>query len=159
MRKTKKNKNIYRPDIKYNSKLVTYFINHIMVKGKKNIACKIFYKTLKIISIKFKKKNIKPLNILKVAIKNASPEVEIKTRKLGGSTYSIPVKIYEKKKIYLSIKWLILNARNRNNEKTMSEKLANEIISTYNGIGNTIKKKNEIHKMAESNKAFSHFKF
>ncbi|WGH25384.1 MAG: 30S ribosomal protein S7 [Candidatus Shikimatogenerans bostrichidophilus] len=158
MRKIKKNNKQYIPDVKYNSRLVTYFINHIMKKGKKNIAYKIFYKTLDIINDKFKLKNIKPLNILKIAIKNASPEVKIKTRKIGGSTYSIPVKINENQKKYLSIKWLIVNAKNRK-EKNMSEKLANEIISTYNGISNTIKNKHEIHKRAESNKAFSHFKF
>ncbi|MDH3004683.1 MAG: 30S ribosomal protein S7 [Candidatus Shikimatogenerans sp. JK-2022] len=160
MRKIKKRKKKYIRDIKYNSKLVSYFINNLMKQGKKNIAYKILYKALSIIELKFKntKGNSNPLKILKIAIKNSSPEVEIKTRKIGGATYNIPIKINNNRKNYLSIKWLITNSKNRN-EKTMSEKLANEIINTYNGIGATIKKKNEIYKIAESNKVFSYFKF
>ncbi|MDH3004204.1 MAG: 30S ribosomal protein S7 [Candidatus Shikimatogenerans sp. JK-2022] len=155
MRKIKKKKKKYLPDIKYNSKLITYIVNCIMRNGKKNIAYKIIYNTLNYIEKKIKNNSLK---ILKKAIFNASPELEIKHRKIGGATYNIPIKINKNRKRYLSIKWLILNAKNRN-EKKMYIKLANEIINTYNGIGNTIKKKNETHRMAESNKAFSHFKF
>ncbi|WGH25012.1 MAG: 30S ribosomal protein S7 [Candidatus Shikimatogenerans bostrichidophilus] len=158
MRKIKRNKKKYKRDIKYKSKLVTYFINNIMRNGKKNIANKIFYKTLNYIEKQFKNKNLNPLQILKIAINNGSPEVEIKTRKIGGATYNMPIRINNKRKIYLSIKWLILNSKKKKNE-SMFKRLAKEIILTYNGIGETIKKKNQIHKIAESNKAFSHFKF
>lgn len=158
MRKKKIKKKIYNPDIKYNSKLVTYFINHIMKNGKKYLAYKIFYTTLNIIKKKFENKKKLPLEILKESIKNISPDVEVKSKKIGGTTYNIPVHVNEKKKKYLSIKWLIYFSKKRKG-KNMSEKLANEIISAYRGIGETIKKKNELHKIAESNKAFSHFKF
>ncbi|WGH24830.1 MAG: 30S ribosomal protein S7 [Candidatus Shikimatogenerans bostrichidophilus] len=158
MRKIKKRKIIYNKDQKYNSRLISYFINNIMTQGKKNTACKIIYKSLNLIKKYFKDKKIPELNVVKVAIKNSSPELEIKTRKIGGATYNIPIRINKKRKKYLAIKWLIINARNRS-ENTMYEKLANEIVNAYNGIGNTIKKKNQIHNIAKSNKAFSHFKF
>ncbi|WGH26641.1 MAG: 30S ribosomal protein S7 [Candidatus Shikimatogenerans bostrichidophilus] len=154
-----KNKNIYT-DYKYNDKIIDIFINYLMKNGKKYLAYKIFYKTLKVIENKYKKKKKKilPLNIFKKSLKNISPKIEIKNRKIGGTTYNIPIKIGEKKKQYLAIKWLIFFSKKRK-EYGMFNKLANEIISAYNGIGNSIKKKNEIHKIAESNKAFSHFKF
>ncbi|WGH27649.1 MAG: 30S ribosomal protein S7 [Candidatus Shikimatogenerans bostrichidophilus] len=150
-----KNKN---NDFKYNDKLVINFINNLMKNGKKYLAYKIFNKTLKEIEKKNIKKNILPLNIFKKALKNIYPKVEIKNRKIGGTTYNIPIKINEKKKEYLAIKWLIFFSKKRK-ENCIYKKLANEIISAYNGIGNTIKKKNEIHKIAESNKAFSYLKF
>ncbi|MDH3004421.1 MAG: 30S ribosomal protein S7 [Candidatus Shikimatogenerans sp. JK-2022] len=158
MRKIKNKKKKLLPDLKYNSKLITYFINNIMKKGKKNIAYKIYYKVLNYINNKFKYKNLNFLKIFKYAIKNASPEVEIKRRKIGGSTYNIPIRISNKRKIFLSIKWLILNSKKRS-EKKMYIKLANEIISTYKGYGNTIKKKNELQKLADSNKAFINFRY
>ncbi|MDH3004939.1 MAG: 30S ribosomal protein S7 [Candidatus Shikimatogenerans sp. JK-2022] len=154
MRKIKIKKNI--TDIKYKSKIVTYFINHIMKRGKKNLAIKIFYNTLNFIKEKFNKKY--PLEILKKAIEKGSPELEIKKIKIGGSIYNIPTKIKKKKSKFLCVKWLIKNAKLRK-DKNMSIKLANEIINTYNGIGETIKKKNEIKKVAEANKAFSYLKF
>ncbi|MDH3004817.1 MAG: 30S ribosomal protein S7 [Candidatus Shikimatogenerans sp. JK-2022] len=156
MRKIKKNIKIYLPDIKYKSKIITYMSNLIMRKGKKLLALKILDKALKIIKIKFTKVNIKPLKILKIAIKNASPEMEIKNRKIGGSSYNIPIRLNEKKKMFLAIRSLIINSKKRKN-KSMAEKLANEIISTYKGIGETIKKKQEINKVAESNKVFTYY--
>ncbi|WGH24645.1 MAG: 30S ribosomal protein S7 [Candidatus Shikimatogenerans bostrichidophilus] len=158
MRKIKRKKRIYSKDPKYNSSLITYFINHIMVNGKKYTASKILYKSLGLIKNNLKSKNISELNVLKIAVKNSSPEIEIKTRKIGGATYNIPIKINSRRSKYLAIKWLILNSKNRS-ENTMYEKLANEILNAYNGIGNTIKKKNHINSIAKSNKAFSHFKF
>ncbi|WOX79142.1 30S ribosomal protein S7 [Candidatus Shikimatogenerans bostrichidophilus] len=151
MRKIKFKKRIYKKDYKYNSKLVTYFVNNLMRDGKKNLAYKIFYNALNIINNKIK--DINPLIIFKKSLKNIAPKKIIKNKKIGGTNYNIPIEINKRKKIYLSIKWLILYAKKRK-EKTMSDKLANEIIAAYNGIGEAIKKRNNIYKLAESNKAF-----
>ncbi|WOX79410.1 30S ribosomal protein S7 [Candidatus Shikimatogenerans bostrichidophilus] len=151
MRKIKFKKRTYKKDYKYNSKLVTYFVNNLMKNGKKNLAYKIFYNALNIIENKMN--DINPLIIFKKSLKNIAPKILIKKKKIGGSTYNIPIEINKRKKIYLSIKWLIIYAKKRK-EKTMYEKLANEIIAAYNGIGDAIKKRNNIYKLAESNKAF-----
>ncbi|WOX79273.1 30S ribosomal protein S7 [Candidatus Shikimatogenerans bostrichidophilus] len=151
MRKRKFKKKIYKKDYKYKSKLVTYFVNNLMKNGKKNLAYKIFYNALNIINNKIN--DINPLIIFKKSLKNIAPKKLIKNKKIGGSNYNIPIEINKKKQIYISIKWLILYAKKRK-EKTMSNKLANEIIAAYNGLGDAIKKRNNIYKIAESNKAF-----
>ncbi|WGH26106.1 MAG: 30S ribosomal protein S7 [Candidatus Shikimatogenerans bostrichidophilus] len=158
MRKIKYKKKIYNGDYKFNDEIITYFVNILMKNGKKNLAYKIFYKTIKIIKNKYKNKKILPLHIFKKSLKNISPKYEIINRKIGGSTYNIPIKISKKKKMFLSIKWLIYYSKKKKG-LNMSNKLANEIISSYNGIGESIKRKNEINKIAKSNKAFSHLKF
>ncbi|WGH28131.1 MAG: 30S ribosomal protein S7 [Candidatus Shikimatogenerans bostrichidophilus] len=162
MRKIKnKKKKKYFKDYKFKSKLVTYFINILMKNGKKNLSLRIFYNSLKIVKKKIteqNKKKISTIKILKKSLKNISPQVIIKNKKIGGSNYNIPIQISKKKKIYLAIKWLIFYSKKRK-EKTMSKKLAYEIIASFNGLGESIKKKNDIHKIAESNKAFSYFKF
>ncbi|MDH3003703.1 MAG: 30S ribosomal protein S7 [Candidatus Shikimatogenerans sp. JK-2022] len=154
LKKTKK----YIKDFKYKSKLVSYFVNILMRNGKKNLAFRIFYKTLNIIKKKNKKKNIKSIKILKKALKNISPKIIIKNKKIGGTTYNIPIKINKNKQKYLSIKWLILFSKKKKGNN-MSIKLAKEILLAYKGLGESIKKKNEIYKIAEANKAFTYFKF
>ena len=139
----------------YNSYLVSLFITRILKSGKKNLAQNIVVSAFEIIRAKT---NQDPLVIFEKAIKNASPVVEVKARRIGGSTYQVPVEVSGFRATNLSLRWLIQYARQRVG-RTMSIKLASEIIDTANDIGNTIKKKEETHKMAEANKAFAHFKY
>ena len=143
------------PDPIYNSYLVSLLITRILKSGKKNLAQNIVNKTFTIIQTKT---NQDPVMIFEKAIENASPLVEVKARRIGGSTYQVPIEVSRFRAINLSLKWIIQYARQRVGE-TMSIKLANEIIDTANDIGNTIKKKEETHKMADANKAFSHFRY
>lgn len=133
---------------------VSQFINKLMKNGKKLVAYKIFYDTLKAIEEKTKEKG---LDIWKKAIENVSPTIETKRRRIGGGTTQIPIEISHKRSVFLGMKWLIEFARERN-EKTMVNKLANEIISAYNNEGKTIKKKEDMHKMAASNKVYASLK-
>lgn len=139
----------------YNSYLVSLLITRILKSGKKNLAQNIVVSAFEIIRAKT---NQDPLVIFEKAIKNASPVVEVKARRIGGSTYQVPVEVSGFRATNLSLRWLIQYARQRVG-RTMSIKLASEIIDTANDIGNTIKKKEETHKMAEANKAFAHFKY
>ena len=139
----------------YNSYLVSLLITRILKSGKKNLAQNIVVSAFEIIRAKT---NQDPLVIFEKAIKNASPVVEVKARRIGGSTYQVPVEVSGFRATNLSLRWLIKYARQRVG-RTMSIKLASEIIDTANDIGNTIKKKEETHKMAEANKAFAHFKY
>jgi small subunit ribosomal protein S7 len=143
------------PDPIYNSYLVNLFINRILKSGKKTIARNIVYQALEIIKTKTKED---PLNVFERAIRNASPIVEVKARRVGGSTYQVPVEVSSFRGTNLSLRWLIKFSENRVG-RSMSIKLANEIIDTANDIGNTIKKKEETHRMAEANKAFAHFRY
>jgi len=143
------------PDSTYNSYLVSLLITRILKSGKKNLAKNIVYQAFDIIR---KKTNEDPLLIFEKAIQNASPIVEVKPRRVGGSTYQVPVEVSGFRATNLSLRWIIQYARQRVG-RTMSIKLASEIIDTANDIGNTIKKKEETHKMAEANKAFAHFKY
>ena len=144
-----------QPDVIYNSYLVSLLITRILKSGKKTIAKKIVYEAFDIIK---KKTNEDPLTIFEKAIRNASPIVEVKARRVGGSTYQVPVEVSAFRATNLSLRWIIQYANQRVGRST-SIKLANEIIDTANDIGNTIKKKEEIHKMAEANKAFAHFRY
>jgi small subunit ribosomal protein S7 len=139
----------------YNSYLVSLLITRILKSGKKNIAQNIVISAFEIIRTKT---NQDPLLIFEKAIKNASPVVEVKARRIGGSTYQVPVEVSGFRATNLSLRWLIQYARQRVG-RTMAIKLASEIIDTSNEIGNTIKKKEETHRMAEANKAFAHFKY
>jgi small subunit ribosomal protein S7 len=139
------------PDPIYNSVLVSQITNKIMKNGKKTISERIIYNALNNIK---EVKNQDPLEILKKCIENVKPKVEIKAKRIGGATYQIPIEISEKRGNSIAIKILIKSARNRN-EKTMISKIQNEILDGYNNIGNSVKKKEEIHKMAEANKAFT----
>ncbi len=139
----------------YNSYLVSLLISRILKSGKKTIAKNIVYEAFDIIK---KKTNEDPLAIFEKAIRNASPVVEVKARRVGGSTYQVPVEVSGFRATNLSLRWLIQYAHQRTG-RSMSIKLANEIIDTANDIGNTIKKKEETHRMAEANKAFAHFRY
>lgn len=142
-------------DAIYESHLVSLLINRILSSGKKTIAKKIVYQAFEIIE---QKTNENPLNVFEKAIRNASPLVEVKARRVGGSTYQVPIEVSSFRATTLSLRWIIRYANQRVG-RSMAIKLANEIIDTANEIGNTIKKKEETHKMAEANKAFAHFRY
>nr|YP_010595112.1 ribosomal protein S7 [Paralia sulcata]WAJ57847.1 ribosomal protein S7 [Paralia sulcata] len=144
-----------KPDPTYNSYLVSLLITRILKSGKKNLAQNIVNGAFEIIRTKT---NEDPLVVFEKAIKNASPVVEVKARRIGGSTYQVPVEVNGFRATNLSLRWIIRYAKQRVG-RTMSIKLASEIIDTANDIGNTIKKKEETHKMAEANKAFAHFRY
>ena len=142
-------------DPKYNSYLVSLLIQRILKSGKKTIAQNIVNGAFEIIKTKT---NEDPLMIFEKAIKNASPIVEVKARRIGGSTYQVPIEVSSFRATNLALRWVIINSRTRVG-RTMSIKLASEIIDTANDIGNTIKKKEETHRMADANKAFAHFRY
>jgi len=143
------------PDYTYNSYLVSLLISRILKSGKRNLAQNIVNNAFSIIKTKT---NEDPLLIFEKAIKNASPIVEVKARRIGGSTYQVPVEVNGFRATNLALRWIITHSRQRVG-RSMSIKLANEIIDTANDIGNTIKKKEETHKMANANKAFAHFRY
>ena len=155
MRKARPKKKIYLPDPKFNDTLVTRFVNNLMLQGKKNSAYKIFYDAIESVT---QKMNEDGLEIWKKALVNVTPQVEVRSRRIGGATFQIPSEIRPERKISYGIKALILYARKRN-EKSMSQKLAGEIMSAAKEEGGAFKKKEDTHRMAEANKAFSHFRF
>ena len=142
-------------DTKYDSYLVSLLIQRILKSGKKTIAQSIVNGAFEIIKTRTKED---PLIIFEKAIRNASPVVEVKARRIGGSTYQVPIELNSFRATNLALRWLIKNSRNRTG-RTMSVKLASEIIDTANDIGNTIKQKEQTHRMAEANKAFAHFRY
>ena len=155
MRKSKPKKRIILPDPKFNDTLVTRFVNNMMYDGKKSTAYSIFYNAVGIVETKTKESG---LDTWKKALNNVMPSVEVKSRRVGGANFQVPTEVRAERKIALGMKWLISYARRRG-EKTMQEKLAGEIISAAKGEGAAVKKKEDTHKMAEANKAFSHFRF
>jgi small subunit ribosomal protein S7 len=155
MRKSKPKKRILLPDPRFNDVMVTRFVNNMMYDGKKSTAYGIFYNAVDIIE---KKTNENGLETWKKALNNVMPAVEVKSRRVGGANFQVPTEVRPERKIALGMKWLISYARRRG-EKTMMEKLAGEIISASKGEGAAVKKKEDTHKMAEANKAFSHFRF
>ena len=138
----------------YNSKLVAKFINKLMYDGKKGIAQRIFYEAFDIIREKTGKD---PQEVFETAVRNVSPVLEVKPRRVGGATYQVPVEVSPYRKSMLAIRWMIAFARKRG-EKTMPQRLAGEILDASNGIGATMKKKEDTHKMAEANKAYAHYR-
>jgi small subunit ribosomal protein S7 len=155
MRKSKPKKRYVLPDPKFQDTLVTKFVNYLMEQGKKSTAYTIFYNAIE----QVEKKTTEPgLEVWKRAMNNLMPSVEVKSRRVGGATFQVPVEIRPERKINLSIKWLIDFARLRG-EKTMMDKLAAEIVAASKGEGAAIKKKDDTHRMADANKAFSHFRF
>jgi small subunit ribosomal protein S7 len=158
MRKSKPKKSKLLPDPRYKDILVSRFVNSIMFEGKKNLAYKIFYDALEIIEEKSSDIEGTPLEIWKKALENVTPQVEVKSRRVGGATFQVPTEIRPDRKVCLSMKSIITYARNRSG-KSMSEKLAAEILAAYNEEGGAFKKKEETHRMAEANKAFAHFRF
>lgn len=155
MRRRRPVKREVLPDPRYGSILVTKFINCMMLKGKKGVSERNFYKALDIVGEKSGKD---PIEVFVQALENSKPMVEVKSRRVGGATYQVPVEIRPERRQALGIRWLINYSRARN-EKTMFEKLAGEFIDAFNNTGNSIKKKEDTHRMAEANKAFSHYKW
>jgi small subunit ribosomal protein S7 len=143
------------PDPKYHDKLVTKFINNMMLDGKKSLAEKIFYNSMDLIQ---SKENEDAIALFKKAVENAKPILEVKSRRVGGATYQVPVEVRADRKQALSIRWLLSSAKART-ERTMEERLANEIIDAANKRGAAIKKKEDVHRMAEANKAFAHYRW
>ncbi|KAF5076253.1 30S ribosomal protein S7 [anaerobic digester metagenome] len=158
MRKAKPKKRILLPDPKFHDVLVTRFVNNLMYDGKKSVAFNIFYDALELVSDRVKDSEKTPLEIWKKALENITPQVEVKSRRVGGATFQVPMEVRADRKIALSIKNMILYSRKRTG-KGMSEKLASEIIAAYNEEGGAFKRKEDMHKMAEANKAFAHFRF
>jgi len=154
MRKAQAKKLPLAPDARYNDKLVTRFVNNIMWQGKKSVAFEIFYDAVDKVS---KMTNEDGYEIWKRAIANVTPAVEVRSRRIGGATFQIPSEVRPDRKISLSIKWLIRYSRDRNG-RSMADKLANEIVAASKGEGGAFKKKEDTHRMAEANKAFSHFR-
>jgi small subunit ribosomal protein S7 len=158
MRKRKAKKRPLLPDPKFNDKLVTRFVNMLMLDGKKSISLKIFYDALDIVENKKQDSEKSSLEIWKEGLSNVMPQVEVRSRRVGGATFQIPMQIRPDRKISLGMKWLISFARKRN-EKSMAQKLASEILAAQKEEGAAVKKRTDTHKMAEANKAFSHFRF
>jgi len=155
MRKAKPKKRYILPDPKFQDTLVSKFVNCLMLEGKKNKAYSTFYGAIEIVENKVGENG---LEAWKKALNNIMPSVEVKSRRVGGATFQVPLEVRPERKISLGIKWLIKYAKLRG-EKTMTEKLAAEIIAANKGEGGAVKKKDDTHRMAEANKAFSHFRF
>lgn len=158
MRKSRAKKRLLVPDPRYNDILVSEFVNNLMMRGKKSLSYKIFYNAMDIIEKKVKDDENTPLVIWKKALENVTPQVEVKSRRIGGATFQVPLEVRPIRKVSISIKNLIKFSRKRTG-RTMSDKLAAEIIAAYNQEGGAYKKKEETHRMAEANKAFAHFRF
>lgn len=158
MRKSKAKRRILLPDYKYNDVMVTRFVNNLMREGKKSVAFSIFYKAMEMLDKKAKEVNLEPLEYWKKALENVTPQVEVKSRRIGGATFQVPTEIRPERKITISMKNIINYARKRSG-RSMAEKLYAEIVAAYNNEGGAFKRKEEIHRMAEANKAFSHFRF
>ncbi len=143
------------PDSKYNDILVGRFVNNVLRRGKKSLAERVVYSALENIADKTKED---PIKVFHKAIENTSPLLEVRSRRVGGATYQVPVEVREKRRVALSIRWLINNAKGRSG-KSMAEKLTAELLDAYNNQGGAIKKKEEVHRMAEANKAFAHYRW
>ncbi len=158
MRKRQAKKRPLLPDPRFNDQLVTRFVNNLMWNGKKSVAFKIFYDAIDIVESKNQNEEKDALQIWKDALSNVMPHVEVRSRRVGGATFQIPMQIRPDRKISMAMKWLIGYSRKRN-EKSMAQKLAAEIIAAEKEEGAAVKKRSDTHKMAEANKAFSHFRF
>ncbi len=158
MRKTKPKKRIILPDPKFNDVLVTRFVNSLMVDGKKSTAFKILYDTLDIVENKMKDNELSALDIWKKALQNITPQVEVKSRRVGGANFQVPMEIRPERKVAISMRNLIMFAKKRSGH-SMAEKLAAETVAAFNEEGGAFKKKEDTHRMAEANRAFAHFRF
>jgi small subunit ribosomal protein S7 len=143
------------PDPKYGNVTLAKFMNHVMVSGKKSVAETIVYGAMDIVKDRLNKD---PLEAFDEALENIAPMVEVKSRRVGGATYQVPVEVRPARRVALSMRWLVEYARNRG-EKSMRQRLAGEIIDASQGKGNAVKKREDVHRMAEANKAFSHYRF
>ena len=158
MRKSKPKKRIILPDPKFNDTLVTRFVNDLMYDGKKSIAYQIFYDAMDVVSTKMKDSELSPVDVFKKALEKITPQVEVKSRRVGGANFQVPMEIRPERKVSISVKNLILYARKRSG-RSMADKLAAEIMAAYNEEGGAYKKKEDVHRMAEANRAFAHFRF
>ena len=158
MRKAKPKKRLILPDPVFNDQKVSKFVNHLMYDGKKNISYEIFYTDLEIVKNKMEKEEKSPLEIWKQGLDNITPQVEVKSRRIGGATFQVPTEIRPDRKESISMKNMIAFARKRSG-KSMAEKLAAEIMDAYNNQGGAFKRKEDMHRMAEANRAFAHFRF
>jgi small subunit ribosomal protein S7 len=156
MRKSPAKKRRLLPDAKFNDTMVTQFVNNMMLDGKKSTAFKIFYDALE--TVETRVEDVSALEVWKKAVENVTPAVEVRSRRIGGATFQIPQPIRDSRKLSMAMKWMIGYARKRN-DKSMSQKLAAEIVAAYKEEGAAFKKKQDTHRMAEANKAFSHFRF
>ena len=158
MRKRSAKKRILLPDPKFNDQLVTRFVNNLMKDGKKSVAFKVFYDALEIVEERRQDEEKTSLELWKDALSNVMPHVEVRSRRVGGATFQIPMQIRPDRKVSMAIKWMILYARKRN-EKSMAQRLAGEVLAAAKEEGAAVKKRTDVHKMAEANKAFAHFRF
>ena len=158
MRKRIAKKRILLPDPKFNDQSVTRFVNNLMMDGKKSTAFKVFYDALDIVEERKQDEEKTSLEIWKDALSNVMPHVEVRSRRVGGATFQIPMQIRPDRKVSMAIKWMISFARKRN-EKSMAQRLAGEVLAAAKEEGAAVKKRTDVHKMAEANKAFSHFRF
>jgi small subunit ribosomal protein S7 len=154
-RRAKVEKRIILPDPRYNSRLLAKFINKIMTRGKKSTAERIVYTALSLVETRMRRN---PIDVFDTAVRNATPILEVKPRRVGGATYQVPVEIRGERRLALAIRWLISSSRGRPG-KSMAEKLSNELMDAAQGQGATIKKREDTHRMAEANKAFSHYRW
>lgn len=157
MRRRKAKKHIILPDPRFNEVVITKFVNNLMRDGKKSLSYRIFYEAMDIV-IEKSDEGTNPVEVWKKAIENITPAVEVRSRRVGGATFQIPSPVRDSRKEALAMKWMIGVARKRN-EKSMPERLANEVLAAAKEEGGSFKKKEEVHRMAEANKAFSHFRF
>ena len=158
MRKRKAKKRVLLPDPKFNDQLVTRFVNNLMWDGKKSVAFKVFYDALDIVEQKKQNEEKTSLEIWKDALSNVMPHVEVRSRRVGGATFQIPMQIRPDRKVSIAIKWLISYSRKRN-EKSMAQRLAGEVLAAAKEEGAAVKKRIDVHKMADANKAFAHFRY
>jgi small subunit ribosomal protein S7 len=143
------------PDEKFGNKTVSRFVNRLMYFGKRDVGFRVFYKAMDIVADQTKKE---PMEVFELAVKNATPVLEVKPRRVGGATYQVPVEIKGDRRVALAMRWLLKSARSRSG-RSMAEKLAGEIKDASQGLGATVKKREETHKMAEANKAFAHYRW
>jgi small subunit ribosomal protein S7 len=155
MRRTKPEKREINPDIRYNNRNVQILINHVLIQGKKSTSTRIIYDALDLVKENTKKD---PVEILELALKNVGPIMEVRPRRVGGATYQVPMEVDPNRRLTLAIRW-ILSATRARSGKSFAEKLSAELIEASNNQGSAIRKREETHKMAEANRAFSHFRF
>ncbi len=158
MRKSKPKKRLVLPDPVHGDVRVTKFVNHLMYDGKKNTAFTIFYSALDIVKSKMPNEELSALEIWKKALENVTPQIEVKSRRIGGANFQVPTELRPERKISVSMKNMIAFARKRSG-RSMAEKLCAEIVAAYNNEGGAYKRKEDMHRMAEANKAFAHFRF
>lgn len=158
MRKSKPKRRILLPDPRFHDVEVTRFVNNMMFDGKKSVAFGIFYDAIELVEQRMKDSEKSALDVWREALQNVTPQVEVKSRRVGGATFQVPMEVRPERKVSIAMKNLILYARRRSG-RGMSDKLASEIIAAYNQEGGAFRRKEDIHKMAEANKAFAHFRF